>query len=316
MKICIIGPGYMNIPPKGWGAVEILIDDYRKTLQDLGHHVDIVNTRDANLIVSLTNALNPDFVHIQYEEYAFITKYLNCRNIAITSHYAYLEQPDKWNQGYNNIFWNTVNSNSYIFALSQGIADIYVKAGVNKNKVKVISNGVRLEKYIYRNECERPNESIYLAKIETRKRQEKFQNLSNVNFVGNYGSSSFDIKNLNYLGEWSKEKLYKNLTSFANLVLFSDGEAHPLVCMEALASGLGLVISEYCTANLDLSKEFITVIPESKIYDMDFVTKKIEENKLISIKMRSEIRKYAERFDWQERINNDYLPTIKNICGF
>jgi hypothetical protein len=42
-------------------------------------------------------------------------------------------------------------------------------------------------------------------------------------------------------------------------VLLSDGEAHSLVIMEALAAGLGVVVSEFATANLCLAKEFITV---------------------------------------------------------
>ncbi len=35
MKIAIIGPGIMDIPPKGWGAVEVLIEDYRAELTRL-----------------------------------------------------------------------------------------------------------------------------------------------------------------------------------------------------------------------------------------------------------------------------------------
>ena len=62
---------------------------------------------------------------------------------------------------------------------------------------------------------------------------------------------------------------------YGNLVLLSDGEAHPLVCMEALAAGLGVVVSEWGNANLDRLKDFITVIPESKVNDIEFVEKSI-----------------------------------------
>ena len=37
MKISIIGPGIMPIPPTGWGAVEILIWDQKLALEELGH---------------------------------------------------------------------------------------------------------------------------------------------------------------------------------------------------------------------------------------------------------------------------------------
>ena len=44
MKIAIVGPGIMPIPPTGWGAVEILIWDQKLALEELGHEVRIVNT--------------------------------------------------------------------------------------------------------------------------------------------------------------------------------------------------------------------------------------------------------------------------------
>ena len=41
MKIVIVGPGIMSIPPTGWGAVEILIWDQKLALEELGHEVVI-----------------------------------------------------------------------------------------------------------------------------------------------------------------------------------------------------------------------------------------------------------------------------------
>ena len=43
MKVAIVGPGIMPIPPTGWGAVEILIWDQKLALEKLGHEVQIVN---------------------------------------------------------------------------------------------------------------------------------------------------------------------------------------------------------------------------------------------------------------------------------
>ena len=45
MRISIIGPD-TPIPPKGWGAVESLIWDYKITLEKLGHEVQIINIGD------------------------------------------------------------------------------------------------------------------------------------------------------------------------------------------------------------------------------------------------------------------------------
>ncbi len=107
--------------------------------------------------------------------------------------------------------------------------------------------------------------------------------------------------------------MYNNLTDYANLILLSDGEAHPLVCMEALSAGLGLVISEWATANLDLNKDFITVIPESKIIDLEYVSSKIEENRAISLQKRNEIVEYSKEFSWKKQIENYYIPAVKQV---
>jgi hypothetical protein len=115
------------------------------------------------------------------------------------------------------------------------------------------------------------------------------------------------------LGEWSKETLYNQLTDYGNLVLLSDGEAHPLVCMEALAAGLGVVVCEWGKANLDTDKEFITVIPEEKITDIDYVENAIIKNREYSIAHRNEIVEYSKQFDWKEVLKKYYIPSVEKV---
>ena len=114
-----------------------------------------------------------------------------------------------------------------------------------------------------------------------------------------------------YLGEWSKVHLYDNLTKYANLALLSDGEAHPLVCLEAMSAGLGLVISEYSAANLDTTLPFIDVITEDKIEDIEYVSEVLENNRRVSVGMRDEIREYARSFSWEKIVEEIYYPTVK-----
>jgi len=172
-----------------------------------------------------------------------------------------------------------------------------------------VPNGVRCDLFRFSLYCEYPNRSIYLAKIEPRKRQHLFHNIPDLYFAGKNSDPQYNRNN--HLGEWSKEYLYENLTNYANLILLSDGEAHPLVCMEAMSAGLGLVISEWASANLDLSLPFIDVIPENMINDIDYVESIIRKNREISIKMRNDIREYAIRnFSW-DKIIIDYLKLIQ-----
>ena len=60
MKIGLIGPGIMSIPPEGWGAVEILIWDYYNELKKQGINVKIINKLRKNH----NEAVNPNSNYI------------------------------------------------------------------------------------------------------------------------------------------------------------------------------------------------------------------------------------------------------------
>lgn len=309
MKICIVGPGIMPIPPNGWGAVEILIWDYKETLEKLGHNVNIINTKNFDEIISQCNDYNPDFVHVQYDEYWPICDYLNCKNVAITSHFGYLERPQFYG-GYASILNGFLSmKKTKIFALSDGIANVYKNFGFDPNKIFVVPNGVRVDLFKFNELCKMPDKSIYLAKVTSRKRQHLVSHINSIDFIGNTdGSIPFEIP---IIGEWDKNTLYNNLTNYSNLVLLSDGEAHPLVCLEAMCAGLGLVISEWAAANLDLDLPFIDVIPEFAINDRNYVANIIKENRKKSNNMRKEIREYAiKNFSWDKIVTEKYIPCI------
>ena len=311
MKISIIGPGIMPIPPKGWGAVESLVWDYNIELTKLGHDVQIVNTNSKHEIIKQVNDFDPDFTHLQYDDYFDVMSHIKCKKQAATTHFGYLEQPQKYHHGYNYIMNGFIHSDFQIFCLSEGIKKIYERFGISENRLKVICNGARDDLFIFKEKPLFFDKSIYLAKITDRKRQHVYQNINHLHFAGNKDDSRFNFNRENYLGEWSKDTLYQNLTDYPNLVLLSDGEADPLVTKEALIAGLGLVISEYSTANLDLSLPFIDVIPENKINDIEYVESVIINNRSKSLTMRKEIKKYGQtNFSWPIIIDK-YLKTIE-----
>ena len=313
MKISIIGPGLMPIPPKGWGAVESLIWDMANALKDLGQEVQIINTTDPNKVLSAIKEFDPDFVHINYDDFIVLYPHID-KPKAMTSHFGYLERPDMMN-GYVNIFNKFQEMKPNVFCLSEGIKNIYkVFSNFPEEKLFVTPNGVNVDAFNFKEEPAHPHRSMYLAKVDYRKRQHLFQNIDSLWFAGNIVDERYDTKN-NYLGEWSKEQLYKELTDYGNLVLLSDGEAHSLVIMEAFAAGLGVVISEFAKANLDLDKKFITVIPEKKIKDIDYVEGQIIRNREYSIKHRDEIREYAKEFEWKNVLQKHYLPSIQKLIA-
>ena len=303
----------MPIPPTGWGAVEILIWDTKNALEKLGHKVHIVNTKDGRQIIDEINNFRPDFVHVHYDEFVPIIPYIQYPN-AITSHFGYLERPELFN-GYVNILNAFTQIKPNVFCLSEGIKNVYkVMSGIADEKIFVTPNGVDTKKFKTVEEPKYPDRSIYLAKIDYRKRQHLFQGINSLWFAGNNADPRFNVKK-NYLGEWTKDVLHQELTEYGNLVLLSDGEAHPLVCMEALAAGLGVVVCEWGKANLDTSKEFITVIPEAKINDLKYVEDAIIKNREYSIAHRKEILEYSKEFDWVSVIKNHYIPAVRQLTG-
>ena len=316
MKIAIVGPGIMEIPPKGWGAVEILIWDQKLALEELGHEVQIVNVASGIEILQQINSFRPDFVHVQYDDFVELCPYIQYPN-AITSHFGYLEQPRKWDYYGPRVAQKFANIKPNIFCLSPGIRDVYEKImEIPSNQLFVTPNGVNVDKFKF-NKLELESDickSLYLAKIDYRKRQHMFQSIDSLYYAGNNADPRFDTSK-NYLGEWSKETLYNDLTKYGNLVLLSDGEAHPLVCLVAFAAGLGVVISQWAAANLDVSKDFITVIPEDKITDLEFVDGEIVRNRYYSVNNRPEIREYAESFAWKKVVEEYYVPAMEKIIA-
>ena len=314
MKVSIVGPGIMPIPPTGWGAVEILIWDQKLALEKLGHEVDIVNTQSPVEILSQVNKFRPDFVHIQYDDFIELYPYIQYP-CAITSHFGYFEQPNKWDYYGERIAKPFGRIQPNVFCLSGGIKDVYADVlKVPEKKLFVTPNGVNVDNFRATISPEFPDRSIYLAKIDYRKRQHMFQSIRSLYYAGNTADPRFDTSN-NYLGEWSKDTLYTHLTEYGNLVLLSDGEAHPLVCLEAFAAGLGVVVSEWAAANLDTDREFITVIAEEKINDVGFVEEMIVKNRNYCNNNREEIIEYAKEFDWANVVDKYYVSAMETIIG-
>jgi hypothetical protein len=313
MRISIIGPA-LPIPPKGWGAVESLIWDMKLTLNKLGHDVQIINIGDPHQIIQMINQYRPDFVHINYDDWVGLYQYIQYP-CAVTTHFAYIERPEMMGDYRQRIFNQFRIIKPNVLGLSQGINNIYeTLAEIPKSKLYLNPNGVASDNFKFNQSPKYPDRSIYLAKIDHRKRQHMFQTIDSLWYVGNNADNRFDTSK-NYLGEWDKKTLHKELTQYGNLVLLSDGEAHPLVCMEALASGLGVVVTEWGRANLDESKEFITIIPENKIKDLEYIEQKIIENREYSLQNRESILEYSKSFDWIQILKKYYIPSVEFIIN-
>lgn len=319
LRIAIVGPGIMPIPPTGWGAVEILIWDYVEELRRLGHIVKIVNTRDKRSIVREVREFSPDFVHLQYDEHIDCMGELCTfvRAAGTTSHYGYLPQEARWrNDGYARFFHpcQHMPPNAYVFALSKAIGDVHMRHGLPPSRLILAPNGANSSLFQYTDEPSHSDRSIYLAKIDGRKRQSQLQDVSGLWFAGNIADGGFNPRHPRYLGEWDKPTLYRELTNYGNLVLLSDGEADPLVVKEAMMAGLGVVLSSVATANIDTSLPWVTVVPDDKLGDQKYIASVVAANRSVSLTLRHKIREYGLTFAWSALVPK-YVDNIWRALG-
>ena len=321
MKIALIGPGIMPIPPDGWGAVESLIWEIACELGERGHEGMIINVPDLDEIVNTVRENNFDFIHLFYDVFhpvMDVIKQVSPRTVtAISSAYPYVDQFQFHRKdGYTDIYnWLVNQKDHYNFCLSDKDLQTYENGGADVSKLLRLGLGSQHKRFKFSVECEKKDTTLYMAKIEVRKRQWIYQSIDSIEFVGRYSpTTTFDKLHKSYIGEWTTEEKHENVTKYANLMLLSDGEnGTPLVIKEALVSGIGVVCSKYAAYDLDESLPFITVIPDNKLDDLDYVENVIKENRNISIPMREKIREYGvKNFSW-ETIVNQYEKDIFKI---
>lgn len=314
MKFCFVGLGAVEIPPKGWGAVEIIIWDYKTILEGFGHTVKIVNTLDREQIIKEIDEFAPDVCHCHYDGYYNILERCNARLKIITSHCGSIRGSLSDDLRVRDEVLPHIGFRKfYNFCLDSFIRDLYISKGFNPARQFVIPNAARRD-LIEFEATPRTTDTVCIGKILPRKRQELIQDL-NVFFIGDYDSGGFDPNNKRLLGSWTKDKIYKELTHNANLVLLSKSEAAPLVVLEAMMAGLGLVISEACVANLDVDKPFIDVIPERYMNDLDYIDFIIQKNKKKSLMYRWQIREYASLNHSYDVIIPQYLNLVERLIS-
>jgi len=315
MKICLVAPGIMPIPPDTWGAVEMMLWDYYNILTKNNINVDIINSSSRIEIIQKVNSGNYDVVHIHYDIFIDIINSIYSKVKIISSHYPFINNPNNYhNDGYDRIINQITNNKDFhIFASSQKDIDTFVNFGAKRENTFLSKLGVRYEPYTFYEKAEY-NKTLCFSQIVDRKRQYIIQDIENIDFMGRLSDSKFHNYK-NYKGEVSRELLNQEISKYSNFILISSVEnTTPLAPKEALMCGLGLVVTEAVAYELDTSLDFIDIIPEDKINDINYIKEIIEKNKKISTNKRQEIRQYAiDTFSLESILMNSYITKIKNL---
>jgi hypothetical protein len=302
MKFHFISDGSIPIPPiNGWGALERVVCAYKDELEKLGHEVFISNTLDDFQVLKDYRRFKPHVVHNHLGKHWEPFSLMSPEQKIFTNHGGGFKYSIPF---YQNLVPYLKNSKAFVLTdLEKKFWDSYGFESV------IQPNGVFCHDFNFKSKPQF-SESLFLGKIMSLKRQSFFQkNNLNVVYVGNKEDQSFDYSDSRYLGSWNYQQVLSNLTNYSNLVLLSLDELQPLVCLEAMSAGLGLVLSEAATQSLDTSLPWITVIPENKISDIDFINAEIAINKKISLENRDQIRLEALKFDWSNIVKR-YIQNL------
>ena len=194
LKIALIGPGIMDIPPDKWGAVEMLIWDYTKILRELGHRVSIINTPDQELIKFEVEHGRYDIVHLHYDVFAGLIPDLVplCKRLIVSSHYPYINVPAMWGRDkYGEHFTKYLDNKDFtIFASSQKDIETYVEYGAVRENTWLSRLGVRCEPYQF-NEYATFDCTLHFSQICDRKRQYILEDLENIDIFGRREAGKF-----------------------------------------------------------------------------------------------------------------------------
>tara|TARA_B100000927_G_scaffold259631_1_gene228719 strand:- start:654 stop:1622 length:969 start_codon:yes stop_codon:yes gene_type:complete len=321
MKVALIGPGVMEIPPDKWGAVEMMIWDYTQIMRALGHRVEIINTPDKELIKFEVEHGRYDIVHLHYDVFSDIISDLVplCKTLIVSSHYPYINTPHMWGRdGYGPHFARMRENKDYwIFASSKKDIETYKEFGAaNPDNIWLSKLGVRCAPYQF-NEYATFDTTICFSQVCDRKRQWLLEEVMSpdlrIDIFGRREPGKY--RGESYHGELPRNILNQSITNYSNFVLLSEVEnTTTLVVKEALICGLGVVVSEENAVELDTSKSFIDVIPESKMTDIPYIREVILKNKKHSRQIRKEIRSYGiDAFGLENIIAYEYIPKLESL---
>jgi hypothetical protein len=318
MNIAFIGPGIMPIPPDGWGAVEMLIWDYATVLGELGHTGVIINTPERTEIINELSEDKFDIVHLHYDVFHdIIPQILDTISgkLIVSSHYPYINYSEMWhNDNYGPISESYIkNKDFHIFSSNQKDIDTFVSLGADANHCWLSRLGVLPDSYQFEDKATY-DRTLSFSQICDRKRQYLIQDFDNVDFVGRLEYGKFNNRK-NYKGQLSREKLNTEITKYSNFILLSSVEnTTPLVVKEALVCGLGVVVSEEVSVELDTNLDFVDIISEDRIGDLSYIKDVLEKNKEYSVNNRNEIREYGiKTFGLSNILEFEYVPKLQSL---
>ncbi len=311
MRIAYLAHGRLPIPPKGWGAVEHIIWEYTRRLRASGHEVTLINVswRLAAVYGALLARLGrADVIHVHQERaLRWLVPLVGKSALIVETCHAAVPSALEDIGNHEDLPDTLLASNHFV--LTDAIKK-YVLARCPQHRVEVVVNGAEVDQF--RVGLGGNGRAVCVGKLQARKRQRDLARVLTeagvgCDFVGPVGDEDLAEAHQGLkLGEWTRDLIRHDLTTYSALVLVSDGEGQPLVVVEALAAGLCVVVSPESAQNLDVNQPFIFLVRDQREWAAA-TQRAIEAN----ADLRAAARAYAEaHFDFSAIVAT-YVQTLE-----
>lgn len=311
-SVLFIGPGILQIPPTGWGAVETVISEQMRLMQS-SHRTMLLNSNSVWLwFAAFRN--KPDVILVHYEAFVTRTVLMNFffsrrAQIVWTSHYGYLGSPEMWEESFRRQFSRLTRVSrgiDYFVALSPKIASALGECLACP--VKEVPNGTSFCPSPYAS----PQASVaVVGKVEPRKRQWDVVQLgleAEIHFYGEICDPRISQQDLDtergdilFHGAVSRLDLSQRLPRHAVLLHLALSEADALVLYEAQMAGLAIVVSRRSLGSQNATLPWIFVVDD--ILNREEIAKALKDAREYAKTGRDEISSYAKlNYSWSSRL--------------
>lgn len=305
----MIGHGTIEIPPKGYGAVESVIADYQFHCQRLGHDFKVVNQLLEVHARAEIESFNPDVLHVHDDRKTEILNSSAAKIRILSSHDPVLfEKP-------STHIARIAGGDYFIGCLSDAQLKQFMRFGVDPKRLLLMPNGARADLIRFSPIAAMPARCVCLAVISNRKRQFLTKKVDCIDYVGKvFKSHEKPIFVPAELSEWKKNQVHWNLTYYGAIVLVSKSEAAPLAVVEGLMAGLSVIVSEAAAVNLD-PLPFVHVVSELQLRNPLTLHLRVIDALKLAPALRRTVREYAERkFDWKILVEN-YWRVVTDLAA-
>lgn len=314
-RLLVIAPGAMEIPTKGWGAVETIIAETLEIYIDEGYRVSLLNSVN---IKHWHQAKKYEFDIILCHSDVHTKKALRSWRavpIVAVTHYGLAAFPDLWHRSYRKTI-KSIACCDVIICLNPQIQETFSRLGIGARLV-VSPNGSAFAPKVA--ELRKPHEFVILGKIEERKQQFEMYQMSKGTdakfiFVGEVVdnrvkaliSEDTSLRRV-FVGEWNRNQLRDGLHELGCLVLISKGEADALVLYEAQLAGLSIIVTDSALGSQNPDLPWVKVLSEG--FEIEELLRLSESVNIPP----SEIAEFADmHYRWRAR-NAPLMEVLKEL---